>query len=176
MEQAGEVPGPVLIRDATTDDLVAICDLTNALIPTTTVAWRDDLATIGEQGEWFDERRRRGDPVLVADDDGEVVGYCCWGSFRGGDRFPGYRHTAELTIHVHGDRHGEGIGRALMLALVERARANGIHVLVAGVDADNVSSIDFHRSLGFVEVARMPEVGRKFDRWLDLVLLQRIID
>jgi phosphinothricin acetyltransferase len=72
--------------------------------------------------------------------------------------------------------HGQGVGGALLEALIAEAPRRDIHVLVAAVDADNAGSIAFHRSLGFAEVARMPEVGRKFDRWLDLVLLQRVVD
>lgn len=160
------------VRAATEADLPAIRRLFNALIPTTTVAWRDDLADEAEMAAWFADRVAAGDPVLVGEVDGEVVGYTCWGSFR---RHPGYRHTRELTIHVDEGWHGRGVGRALIDALVDAARAAGVHVLVAGVDADNTSSIAFHEALGFEIVARMPEVGRKFDRWLDLVLLQRIV-
>lgn len=165
----------MLIRDADVEDLPAITDLFNALIPTTTIAWREDVATIDEMAEWFREQREAGLPVLVADANGSVVGYCCWTTFRGGARFRGYRYTAELTIHVDQTRHRAGIGTALLGALIERARQSGLHVLVAGIDADNVVSIDFHRSFGFSEVARMPETGRKFDRWLDLVLMQLIV-
>lgn len=164
------------VRDATVDDLPAITDLFNALIPTTTTTWRDHLATNEEMADWFALQGANGFPVLVADDGERVVGYCCWSAFRGGPRFPGYRHTMEQTVHVDGTAHRAGIGRALITALVDRARVEGIHVLVAGVDADNVESIEFHRALGYVEVARMPETGRKFDRWLDLVLLQRTLD
>lgn len=164
------------VRDATEDDVVAIAGLFNALIATTTVAWRDDATTPEEQLAWLRERQSRGYPTLVADDGGDVVGYCCWTSFRGGDRFPGYRHTVEHTIHVRGDRHGEGIGRLLLTSLMDGARRRGIHVMVAGIDADNHASVGFHADLGFVEVARMPETGRKFGRWLDLVLMQRILD
>jgi len=99
----------VQVRDATTADLPAITDLFNALIPTTTVAWRDDTATPAEG--WFTAQTEMGNPVLVAEDDDRVVGYCCWSSFRGGSRFPGYRHTAELTIHVDGSMHRMGVGR-----------------------------------------------------------------
>jgi L-amino acid N-acyltransferase len=162
------------IRDATEADLPAIRDLYNALIATTTVAWRDEPSTLEEQSNAFASRRSAGYPTLVAEEGGEVIGYTCCTTFRG-DLFPGYRHTAELTLHVRGDRHGSGIGRRLIEALVERARATDLHVLVAAVDADNEGSIDFHRAVGFEEVARMPEVGRKFDRWLTLVLLQRTI-
>lgn len=164
------------VEHATEAHLPAIRELFNALIPTTTVAWRDDLASDDEIRQWFEDQRRASDPVLVAVSDGEVIGYTCWSNFRGGRRFPGYRHTAELTVHVDGEQHGRGVGRALLTALIEEARRRDVHVLVAGVDADNRSSIAFHEAMGFREVARMPEVGRKFGRWLDLVLLQRIID
>jgi L-amino acid N-acyltransferase len=163
------------IRDPTEADLPAIRDLYNALIATTTVAWRDEPSTLQEQADALAARRSSGYPTLVAEEDGEVIGYTCCTTFRG-DRFPGYKHTAELTVHVQEDHHGAGVGSALIEALVERSRAMGLHVLVAAVDADNDASIRFHERLGFTPVARMPEVGRKFDRWLTLVLLQRIID
>jgi phosphinothricin acetyltransferase len=163
------------IRDATEADLPAIRRLYNALIPTTTVAWRDESASEEEMRTWFAGQQDADHPVLVAELDGEVVGYTAWTTFRGGTRFPGYRATVELTIHVDGGHHGRGVGRQLLTALTDLARTRGIHVLVAGIDADNTASIALHEAMGFTEVARMPEVGRKFDRWLDLVLMQRIL-
>ena len=163
------------IRDATEADLPAITALYNALIATTTVAWRDEPSTLEEQAQALAGRHVAGYPTLVADEAGNVLGYTCCTTFRG-DRFPGYRHTAELTVHVRGDLHGQRIGSTLIEALVDRAAPPDIHVLVAAVDADNHASIRFHEALGFSQVARMPEVGRKFDRWLTLVLLQRVID
>jgi phosphinothricin acetyltransferase len=164
----------VEIRDATDDDVQAITDLYNALIATTTVAWRDQPSTLEEQAEALEARQLAGYPTLVADDDGEVLGYTCLTTFRG-NGFTGYRHTAELSVHVRGDRHGQRIGSTLIETLMDRARADGLHVLVAAVDADNDASIRFHEALGFEQVARMPDVGRKFDRWLTLVLLQRVL-
>lgn len=73
-------------------------------------------------------------------------------------------------------RHGRGVGRALIEVLVEHVRSSDIRVLVAAVDAANEASVTFHQHLGFTEVARMPEVGRKFDGWLDLVLMKRVVD
>ena len=160
----------MIVRDATEADVEAIRTLFNALIPTTTVAWREDEAPAAEMESWYRDRMAAGDPVLVADQAGSVVGYVTWKAFRG---FSGYRHTAELTIHIDADHQGNGVGRLLMDALVDRARAVDIHVLVAAIDADNTGSIAFHQRCGFAEVGRMPEVGRKFDRWLDLVLMQR---
>jgi phosphinothricin acetyltransferase len=170
-----DVAPDVTVRDATLDDLGAITGLFNALIPTTTIAWRDHLADAEEMRSWWDTQQAQDNPVLVAAVGDDVVGYVTWSWFRGGPRFPGYRHTRELTIHVDGGHHGRGVGRMLIDALVDRARAAGVHVLVAGVDAANEASIEFHRRLGFEAVAAMPEVGRKFDRWLDLVLMQRTL-
>jgi L-amino acid N-acyltransferase YncA len=165
----------VEVRAATEADLPAIRALFNVLIPTTTIAYREHLASADEIATWFAAQQAADHPVLVAADAGGVVGYTTYGTFRGGARFPGYRHTAELTIHVDGAYHGRGVGRALMDALFDAARARDIHVLVAGVDATNEASIEFHRRLGFVETARMPEVGIKFGHWLTLVLLQRVV-
>lgn len=163
------------IRDATVADVSAITDLFNVLILSTTIAWRDQPASVNEMLDWFAHQRDIDGPVLVADHDGAVVGYTCWTTFRGGGRFPGYRHTVEHTIHVDGNHHGKGIGRSLLTSLIDIAHQRGIHVMVAGIDADNTASVAFHHRLGFAEVARMPEIGRRFDRWLDLVLMQRIL-
>jgi phosphinothricin acetyltransferase len=164
------------IRPATVDDLPALRRLFNALIPTTTVAWRDEAATPAEMAAWFTEQQDAHHPVFVAELDRDVVGYTCWTRFRGGPRFPGYRHTVEDTIHVDGAHHRRGIGRALLAALLAEAPRRDVHVIVAGLDSANLASIELHRSMGFTEVGRMPELGRKFDRWLDLVLMQRILE
>lgn len=164
-----------VVRDATVDDLPAITRLFNALIPTTTVAYRDEAADETEMHAWWASQQEQQNPVLVAEIEGEVVGYVTWTWFRGWTRFPGYGHTRELTVHVDERFHGQGVGRSLIDALVDRARTGDIHVLVSAIDAENEASIEFHRRLGFTEVGRMPEVGRKFDRWLDLVLMQRTL-
>lgn len=163
------------VRDATAADVPAILGLYNALIPTTTVAWTEELETLDGVEAWFAAKADRAHPVLVAVDDasGEVVGYCTYGDFRDVRRWPGYRFTVEHTVHVRGDHHGTGVGRALVEALLERARAAGLHTVVAAVDGANEGSVRFHERLGFEVVARMPELGFKHGRWLDLVLLQR---
>lgn len=163
------------IRDATEADLPAILALSNALIPTTTIAWTEKLDTIEHRRAWFAQRQAAGEPVLVAEEDGEVIGFTCYGPFRDNEKWEGYRFTAELTIHVDGAHHGAGVGRALISELVDRARANGIHALIAAVDGTNDGSVRFHERCGFIEVGRLPQIGWKHDRWLDLVLLQRIV-
>lgn len=167
-----------LIRDAGRDDVPAITVIANALIATTTYEWTERLHTEADRAAWLDHKRERGFPVLVAcddDADGAVVGFACYDEFRDVTRWPGYRPTVEHSIHVRRSHWGRGIGKALLDALVERARAAGHRVMVAAIDGTNVDSIRFHTRLGFVEVGRLPEVGEKFGRRLDLVLLQRAL-
>jgi phosphinothricin acetyltransferase len=166
----------VMIRDAHDADMAAVRDLYNALIPSTTVAWTESLQTLRSRRAWFRRQQAAGNPVLVAENDGEVVGFTSYESFRGAGKWPGYRHTVEHTIHVGEAAWGAGTGRALLEALLARAAAADMHAMVGAIDADNIGSIRFHERLGFTVVATMPEVGRKFDRWLDLVLVQRIVD
>lgn len=112
----------------------------------------------------------------MAEDGHQVVGVAAFGWFRDVVKRPGYRFTVESTVHVRQDRWLSGVGRQLMGALVDEARASGKHMMIAAIDGANVASIQFHHRLGFVQVARMPEVGAKFGRWQDLVLMQLRLD
>jgi L-amino acid N-acyltransferase YncA len=162
----------VIVRPATDADAVAISSLLNAFIAVTTIEWTDALQTADSIPDWLDQH----ETVLVAEEGGEVVGVAAFGWFRDVVKRPGYRFTVENTIHVREDRWGSGVGRDLMRALIDEARASGKHTMVAAVDGANEASIRFHTRLGFVEVARMPEIGAKSGRWLDLVLLQLRLD
>lgn len=166
----------MIIRDAKTPDIPAITGLYNALIPTTTVAWTEEIQTVDQRRVWFEKQVSEGFPVVVAEVNGVVIGFCAYGHFRGAGMWPGYSTTAEHTIHVSEAYWGTGVGRALLDELINRARSAGIHVLVGAIDGANTASIAFHARVGFVEVARMPQVGHKFGRWLDLVLMQRVLD
>jgi phosphinothricin acetyltransferase len=110
--------------------------------------------------------------VLVAADHTGVVGFSSFGDFRA---WPGYRFTVEHSVHVRADRRGTGVGSALMPPLFARGAALGKHVMIAGVDGSNAASLRFHERLGFDRVAHFREVGFKFNRWLDLVFLQRLL-
>jgi phosphinothricin acetyltransferase len=163
----------VIIRDANDGDVAEIVEIANALLPTTAIEWTDRLHTHAERLVWLHEHRRKGDAVLVADAGGQVEGVASYGDFRDAGKWPGYRFTVENTVHVRERSWGKGIGRLLMTALTKRAVAAGKHVMVAGIDAENIASIEFHACLGFAEVARLPTIGWKLDRWLTLVLMQR---
>ena len=168
--------GEAQIRDARVEDLPAITEIYNALLDTTTHEWTEAVHTVAERAEWLESQRATGRPALVAVLDGAVVGWATYGDFRDSTRWPGYRFTVEHSIHVREDCWGRGAGRALLDGLLARARADGLRVMVAGIDGANERSIRFHERLGFVEVARMPGIGEKFGRRLDLVLMQREVD
>jgi len=161
------------IRDATADDLPHVMAIQNALIATTTIEWRDEPYTLEDRRAWLAAHEQSGAPVLVAVVDDEVVGFAAFGDFRDTNRWPGYRFAVEHTVHVREDQWGTGVGRALVEAIVDRARAAGKRVVVAAVDGSNTGSIRFHERVGFAQVGRLPRLGFKHDRWLDLVLLQR---
>ncbi|MBV8103437.1 MAG: N-acetyltransferase [Hyphomicrobiales bacterium] len=155
------------IRDATEIDLAEILAIYNEVIANSTAVYAEQPATLEDRRAWLAARRQSGLPVIVAADDRGVLGFASFGDWRGA--WAGYRHTIEHTVHVRADARGGGVGTALMAALFERGEAIGKHVMIGAIDAANASSLRFHRRLGFAEVAHFREVGRKFNRWLDLV-------
>lgn len=119
-------------------------------------------------------RLDQGFPIIVAVEENHILGFASFGEWRGA--WPGYRHTVEHSIHVRSDRRGKGVGCALMAALFPLALGLGKHVMLGGIDAANDASLRFHERHGFKPVAHFREVGRKFDRWLDLIFMQRFLD
>ena len=162
----------VEIRAAEASDLPALTAIQNALIGTTTYEWTETPYALDDRAAWLEAHRAAGEPVLVAVDGDAVVGFAAYGDFRDTGRWPGYRFTVEHTIHVAESHQGAGVGRALLLALTDHARRAGKRVMVAAIDASNTGSVAFHGRAGFVEVARMPDVGEKWGRRLGLVLMQ----
>ena len=162
-----------IITDAEERDLPGVLAIFNDVIAHTTAVYREEPVPLEERRAWMESRTALGYPVLVARDESGVLGFASFGDFRA---WPCYRNTVEHTVHVRADARGKGIGRGLVEALLLRALELGKHVLVAGIDADNAVSLRLHQRLGFEEVGRFREVGRKFNRWLDLVFLQRFVD
>ncbi len=161
-----------LIRPATEADIPAILAIYNDAVVNTAAIWNDDVVDLDNRLAWFAARQGQGYPVLVAVEGEDVLGYASYGDFRA---FQGYRFTVENSIYVASAARGKGAGTALLGALVEHAAANGKHVMVAGIEAGNEVSIRLHARHGFVETARMPELGFKFGRYLDLVFLQKTL-
>lgn len=162
------------IRDARPDDAAEIAAIYNHAVAHTTAVWNNHQVDAENRRAWMADRQRAGYPVLVVTgDDGAVWGYASFGDWRA---FDGYRHTVEHSVYIRTDQRGAGLGRALMEALIARARSLGKHVMVAGIEAGNSGSIRLHERLGFIRVGLMPQVGTKFGRWLDLAFLQLTLD
>jgi L-amino acid N-acyltransferase len=164
---------PAIVRDAAESDLTAILAIHNTAIAESTAIWDTEPADLANRSAWFHQHTDAGCPVLVSETDGRIAGYASYGPFR--PKF-GYRHTMENSVYLADGFHGQGIATLLMTELLARARSAGVHVMVAGIEAGNTVSIALHKKLGFQTVGQMPEVGRKFNRWLDLTLMQLILD
>jgi phosphinothricin acetyltransferase len=162
----------VVIREAERSDIAEIVSIYNDVLATTSAIWREQPTSVEEREQWLDDKRTAHHPVLVAVDTSGVLGFITYQPFRD---WPGYANTIEHTIHVRPDVRGRGVGTLLLASLEERARSVGVHVMVAATDATNEGSIRFHQRVGFVEVGRMPEVGRLRGEWRDLVLIQKIL-
>lgn len=162
----------IQIREAQTRDLVDMLGIYNEIILTTTTIYSYSPRSLAEQISWLGTRQKDGFPVLVAEAEGRILGYTSYGYFR---NWPGYDNTREHSIYLHQDARGKGLGRRLLEALIEHARRNSVHVLIASVDSENEASLQFHKRLGFEEVACFKQVGYKFGRWLDLYFLQKIL-
>ena len=166
---------PFTVRDATEADLAGILAIYNEVVRTSTAVYTEQEATLDDRRAWFAQRTGQGYPVLVATDlaSGTVLGFATFGDFR---PWPGYRHTVEHSVYVRADARRQGLGTALVEPLFGRAASLGKHVMVAGVDAANPASIRLHERMGFERAGTLREVGTKFDRWLDLVFMQRFLD
>jgi L-amino acid N-acyltransferase len=164
---------PIIVRDATPSDLVGILSVYNDAVLRTTAVWTERISDIADRQNWFLARKQGGFPVLVAEASQQLIGFASFGDFR---PWPGYRHTVENSIYVDPSFHRRGAGRSLLRSLIARAIELEKHTMVAGVEASNQASLALHRSEGFVELCRIPEVGCKFGRWLDLIFLSRKLD
>lgn len=164
----------MIVRTAVEGDAAAIADIYNDAVLNTTAIWNDNTVDIDNRIAWLAERNAAGFPVLVAvDPQDNPQGYASYGNWRPWD---GYRHTVEHSVYVHKAARGAGIGKLLMTHLIERAREQGKHVMVAGIESGNTASIVLHEKLGFSSNGRVSEVGMKFGRWLDLTFMQLRLD
>lgn len=161
-----------MIRPARPDDAAAIVAFWNPLIRDTMVTFNPVEKTAAEVADSIRAKAAAGHGFLVAEDAGTVVGFASYGQFRAG---AGYARAMEHTIILSPAAHGRGIGRALMTGIEDHARAAGVHSMIAGVSGGNPAGRAFHAALGYAEVAVVPEVGWKFGRFWDLVLMQKLL-
>ena len=161
----------VTIRPALSADLEAITGIYNDAVLTTTATFDTEPRGLREQIAWFGSHGGRF-AILVAEDAGVVVG---WASLsRWSDR-AAYDGTGETSVYVHAQRRRDGIGRALMVALIESAKQADFHTLIARIAGESTGSLRLHEGLGFENIGTMKEVGRKFGRLLDVHMLQKML-
>ena len=159
------------LRPASEADLPGILAIYNDAVLNSTAIWNDALADLANRRAWLADRKAKSYPVIVAlGEDDAVLGYASFGDFR---PFDGFRISVEHSVYVAEAARGKGLGRALLEALFEPARALGKRVMIGGITAGNEASLALHARLGFVETGRMPGIGTKFGRRLDLVFVQK---
>jgi len=159
------------IRPARVEDAEAIRQIYNREVLSSTVTFDLVPRTVEDQITW-QQARSGAHAVIVAEQDGEVVGFASLSPYR--DR-PAYNSTVENSVYVRSDQRGQGVGHALLSELMATAGQHGFHTVMARIVGDHEASIGLHASLGFTEVGTEREVGRKFGRWLDVVLMQRLL-
>jgi len=161
----------MLVRAATVHDAGVITTIYNQTVVTSTATFDTEPKSAEDRARWLSDRAAR-HPVLVAEQSGEVVG---WGALSPYSDRTGYAATAEISVYVDERSLRRGIGRALSVALLEAAAREGLHSVLARICTENVESVRMVRSLGFAEAGTMHEVGRKFDRWLDVVTWEYLV-
>lgn len=163
------------IRPACIEDLEQIMAIKNTEILHGTANWSEDPQALPQYQDWFKQLQKNNYPLLVAQpvDSSVIAAYADYDVF---SQIQGYRQTVEHSIFVHPDYNRQGLGQRLMLALIEHAKSQQIHVMVAAIDHVNTGSILLHKKLGFKQTGYMPQVGKKFGVWRDLVLMQLQLD
>ena len=161
------------MRPATRDDLEAILAIYNDAVLNTTASYDYEPRTMKHRVGWFEEHQQQQLPMFVAvDAEGQIVG---WSSLSHYHDRQGYRFTVENSVYVDAKHRGRGVGKLLLAPLIDSAHALGLHAIIAAIDAENEASIRLHARFEFVEVGHFKQVGFKFNRWLDVVYMQRLL-
>lgn len=160
------------LRLATLDDAEALREIYNLEVTTSTATFDLVPRTLESQRAWQAERSGARAVLVAVDDSGRVCGFASLSPWR--DR-PAYATTVEDSVYVHREHQGKGVGRALLTELVATATAHGFHACMARIVGGHDASIALHAACGFEVVGTEREVGRKFNRWLDVVLMERLL-
>ena len=163
----------ITIRRYQKSDAVAILDIINYNILNATALYDYTIRTLEQQEAILEAKLLSGFPVIVAENNGEVVGFGMYSEFRFREA---YKFTVEHSVYVHQNSQGLGIGKLLLTELIQLAKKQGLHTMIGVIDAENQNSIAFHHQFGFKTVGIIKESGFKFERWLDSVFVQLILD
>jgi len=161
------------IRPYKTEDTQAILEIINYNILHSTALYDYVIRSYEQQKKILEEKISKNFPVIVAELDGNVVGFGMYSEFRFREA---YKFTVEHSVYVNQELNGKGIGKLILQELIALARKQKLHTMIAVIDAENQSSVEFHEKFGFKTVGIIKESGFKFDRWLDSVFMQLILD
>jgi L-amino acid N-acyltransferase YncA len=162
-----------VIRPAVSEDLKVVAEIFTHYVVDTVITFEQIPPTVADWRQRFDDLTARGLPFLVADQSGEVAGYAYAAPWR---PKPAYRHTVENSIYLDPDRTGQGLGGALLGALLDGCAEAGMRQMVAVIaDTGSDASAALHRRFGFTDAGRLTGVGHKHGRWIDTVLMQRAL-
>lgn len=160
-----------MIRNATLADCAAIAGIYNYYIRNTIVTFEEEPVSASEM-----EARVAGVqtkyPWLVYEENGVVTGYAYASAWK---VRAAYRHAAEISVYLDVNHTGKGIGKELYSALLERVKTLPLHTVIGGIALPNEASIRLHETFGFKKVAHFAEVGRKFDRWVDVAYWELVL-
>jgi phosphinothricin acetyltransferase len=161
----------IRVRPSEDADVAAICAIYSHAVLQSTGTFETEAPSPAEIAGRRDEVLARGLPWLVAESNGEVLGYAYANQFR---PRKAYRFCVEDSVYLHPKARGQGLGRILLAELLRRCEALGMRQIIAVIgDSDNLASIGLHRSLGFEHTGLIRNAGWKFDRWLDVVMMQK---
>ena len=163
----------ITLRKYQQSDAIAILDIINYNILNATALYDYTIRTLEQQEAILETKLQNGFPVIVAEINGEVVGFGMYAEFRFREA---YKFTVEHSVYVHQNSQGLGIGKQLLTELIQLAKKQGLHTMIGVIDAENQNSIDFHHRFGFKTVGIIKESGFKFNRWLDSVFVQLILE
>lgn len=162
---------PVTVRGAVPDDAAAIASIYNHAVLNTTATFDTQEKSPKDRVAWLTGRARQ-HPVIVAEEDGTVVG---WGAFSPWSDRCSYASTVEMSVYIDPEHVRRGLGGALSRELLRLAPEVGVHNILSRICSENTASLAMAGRLGFDTIGTMHEVGRKFDRWLDVVMLEYIV-
>jgi len=163
----------IKIRPYQAEDTQAILDIINYNILNSTALYDYNVRSYEQQKTILEDKIAKGFPVIVAELDGVVAGFGMYSEFRFREA---YKYTVEHSVYVNNDFHGKGIGKILLQELIVLAKKQGLHTMVAVIDAENQSSVVFHEKFGFTTAGIIKDSGFKFDRWLHSVFMQLILE
>ena len=163
----------IKIRPYQTEDTQTILDIINHNILHSTALYDYTVRNYDQQKNILEDKLSKNFPVIVAEFDGQVVGFGMYSEFRFREA---YKFTVEHSVYVNKSFHGKGIGKLLLQELILLARKQKLHTMIAVIDSENQGSVDFHEKFGFKTVGIIKDSGFKFERWLHSVFMQLILE